>query len=677
MKKSCAIYHSRHDLFIYLGLTVMILIVFWPVASFDFVDYDDFHYILKNPHLKDGLSWEAIWWALTADLIAHSPNADYWIPMTFLSHLLAVELFGLNPAGHHLMNLALHVINTLLLFWVLRRTTGALWQSAFVAALFAIHPLHVESVAWVTERKDVLSTLFFMLTLIAYIRYTEQPGVGRYILIAVSFSLGLMAKPMLITLPMVLLLFDNWPLRRLTWAKGEVPHKVWNLTLEKIPLFLLTIVPIVTTYVAQQRGGALVSLENYPFWIRVGNAIVSYGSYIREMVWPFDLAVFYTHPGDTLSIWKPMGGAIFLGGVSVVVIRWREKFPYLFTGWFWYLGILAPVIGIVQTGFQGMADRYTYISLIGLFIMAVWGITDGVASLQYRKIFLATSGGFVLLALMVCAKIQVRYWQNTITLFEHAVEVSEENYLAQQNLGWALLKKWRFDEAIHHLTRSYELIANDHNVQRNFKNVDRYLIHFDQVIKGVKGILKLEEGSTEIHSRLGIIYYNFGHSEDAIQEFLMAIRLKPNDADVHNNLGIAYQSLGRSQDAARELQKTLTLRPNFPEAHRNLGIVYSKLGRPEHAIREFETAIRQKQNYVEAFNNLGVVQQERGELDEAIEAFNTALIYQPDNAKIHYNLAQAYRQKGKFKDAIKAYNRALEIRPNYAKAREGLMALSD
>lgn len=390
--------------------------------------------------------------------------------MTWLSHMLDCELYGIRPAGHHLTNVFLHIVNTLLLFLILKRMTGTLWQSAFVAALFAVHPLHVESVAWVSERKDVLSTFFWFLTMLAYVRYVQCPGFSRYLLVVLSFALGLMAKPMLVTLPFLLLLMDYWPIGRFQFGRSDdhgstTPRRSVNanrrsqtfrLVWEKAPLLALSAVSSIVTFLVQQSEGALAPIASFPLKVRIANALVSYGAYIGKMVWHGHLAVPYAHPG-MVPVWKFAGAGLLLLSISGLVIRLARQHPYLATGWLWYLGTLVPVIGLVQVGAQAMADRYTYIPLIGLFIMVGWGVPRLLKRWPYRRIMLLVTAGLLLLTLMVCTRIQVGYWRNSVTLFEHAIRVTADNYLAHVTLGIALYQEGRLDEAVVHFSEALRI----------------------------------------------------------------------------------------------------------------------------------------------------------------------------------------------------------------------------
>jgi len=501
----------RNRLLVCVFLAVATLAVYWQVESYEFVNYDDDDYISDNSHVQQGLTGDSIIWAFTATHVAN------WHPLTWLSHMLDCQLYGMNPTGHHLTNVFFHLVNTLLLFLVLEWMTGALWRSGFVAALFALHPLHVESVAWVAERKDVLSTMFWMLTMWAYLGYTKRPGVKRYLLILLFFALGLMAKPMLVTLPFVLLLLDYWPLGRIWLGQSGIEHPVANqaniaakkprtqvfrLLLGKTPLFALAAVSSVVTFVVQKSGGAVKALEAYPFNIRITNAMVSYFRYISKAIWPQKLAILYPHPGQSLPMWHAALAGLLLVVISTVVIRAGRRCPYLPVGWLWYVGTLVPVIGLVQVGEQAMADRYTYVSLIGLFIIIAWGVPDLTAKYHYGKSALALAAASLLVALMVCSSLQVKHWKNSVTLFEHTVSVTANNPTAHYNLSLALGKKGMLQESMKH---SYE-----------------------------------------------------------------TLRIRPNYADAHNNLGVALTKQGRLQEAVFHFTEALRINPEYGKARRNL-----------------------------------------------------------------------------------------------------------
>lgn len=532
--------HIRHDFLVCLILTLVTLIVYWQVRNHAFQYYDDNDYVTENHHVQSGLSLDGLAWAFT------STDTSNWHPLTWLSHMVASEIYGLDPGGHHVTSLLFHVINTLLLFIVLKRMTLAIWQSAFVAALFAVHPLHAESVAWVAERKDVLSTFFWFATMWAYVGYVERPGLGRYSLVMVLFALGLMAKPMLVTLPFVLLLMDDWPLGRIRSDCGRTKRSrlkgstyrestPFLLVLEKAPLFALSAGSCVVTLFTQQGGGSLPSLDTLPFSVRLANALVSYTSYIGKTVWPARLAVFYPHCGMPPG-WKVLASAVFLSAISCVVIWSRKRRPYLAIGWLWYLGTLVPVIGLVQAGEQAMADRYTYVPIIGLFVMIAWGIPELTAKWRCQRSVLVVSAGTVLSVLIICTHFQLRHWENATSLFKRAVNVTANNYMAHANLGLALARQGRSEEAIRHYSEA----------------------------------LRINPAWAEAHHLLGNLLARQGDFQAAVVHYSEALRRKPDMAEAHNNLGLALQSLGRLEEAVCHFREALRIKPDYPQARGNL-----------------------------------------------------------------------------------------------------------
>ena len=528
--------NTKRQAGVLLALILLTGIVFSPVAHFDFINLDDDAYVTANATVQKGLTPEGIAWAFMTMQVSN------WHPFTWLSHMLDCQLFGLRPGDHHMVNLILHILAAAALFLVLARMTGTFWNSAFVAALFAIHPLHVESVAWIAERKDVLSGLMWMLTLAAYAQYAQRPGWTRYLLVILFFVIGLLSKPMIVTLPFVLLLLDYWPLRRFdvsNWV-GSI-RTLTRLVLEKTPLIALSAASCVITVIAQSQGGSLASTEMFPFHIRLANAVVSYVMYIVKTFYPVGLAVFYPHPGPSLPAWQIIGAACVLIAVTVAAILLMRRFPYLLVGWLWYLGTLAPVIGLVQVGGQAMADRYTYIPLIGLFIMLTWGLRDfgswilalGLGQkCETRALHFAVPAGAVTLLLSVLTAFQASYWRDSVTLFEHALRVTEHNSVAHNNLGTALMDRGRYDEAAIHFLKAFEEAPSN----------------------------------TDALNNLGVMLLVLGKPADAVSVFKNVLERMPTDATVECNLGVAFMQQGNAEAARRHLMRALQLDPNCDKA---------------------------------------------------------------------------------------------------------------
>jgi len=634
---------KKSVLWICLCIALMTFAVYGQVRNHAFIDFDDYEYITENPHVRSGLSMDNVVWAFSS---YHSNN---WHPLTWISHMVDVQIFGLNPAGHHLINVFFHIVNTILLLLLLRRLTGDLWPSAFVAALFALHPLHVESVAWAAERKDVLSTCFWILTTWMYVRYTETPDWKRYSLVILMFALGLMAKQMLVTLPFVLLLLDYWPLRRIAGKGGQIKdkRKIWpsaanskstapetggkmkkrkgfsssetaataggkqrkslpdsirmnmeesgkgqrqvpigRLIVEKIPLLALAMIAGSIVFVVQQQSGVLYSLSPFPFRIRLENALVSYVVYIGKMFWPVNLAVFYPHPLHSLALWKILGAAGLLIAISAAIIWKGRRYPYLITGWFWYLGTLVPVIGLVQVGVQAMADRYTYIPLIGLFIMIAWGGRDLVSFLARQQAINSENdqpagtgaspgkpeksrggkgkwGRFyfssenrtvpifpsalsktelfapvrIILALAVAVLLilsfltwkQAGYWRENVILYDHAVRVVPDNYWAYNNLGAALASRGETDAAMTRFAKSLKIMPHYPGANQNMAAALYKQGHHVEALPLLERALKLQPRNPDLHITLGAVLLKMNRNADATDHFREALNLRPGD----------------------------------------------------------------------------------------------------------------------------------------------------
>jgi Tfp pilus assembly protein PilF len=555
--------NKLHIFLIWSALVLATVIAFEPIASCNFVSYDDFQYVTGNPRVQAGLTLESVIWAFTT---FHKSN---WHPLTWLSHILDCQLFGLNPFWHHFVNLLFHIANTVLLFEIFRRMTGLLWRSAFVAALFALHPVHVESVAWVAERKDVLSGFFWMLTIAAYLWYVRRRCLTSYLPVALFFCLGLMAKPMLVTLPFVLLLLDYWPLGRLQWAcrdrhlepchpgdSGACNVSLAGLILEKVPLFILSAAATIVTFVVQHQGTAMAPVAAFPLRFRLSNTLVSYVRYIGKTIYPTHLAVLYPLRLEGLPIWQPMIAFVLLAVISVAAIYAVRKRPFFLVGWLWFLGTLLPVIGLVQVGIQAMADRYTYLPSIGLFIMITWGVADVPINRRYKEIVLRISALVVLVLLAVCTRAQVRYWQNDYTLYKRAVEATDDNYIMHNNFGDVLLKKALVTEAV-----------------TNFEE---------------------------------------------------ALRINPQHLEARLNLGVALSRLNRLEKAVECFKEVLRFRQDWPVAYNNLGRAYALLGEYELAIQNYTEALRLKPDYTVALNNWASALKEQGKHAEAEAKYEEA-----------------------------------------------------
>ncbi len=559
-------------------LIISILCVYYQVTTFDFVNFDDHTYVKNNPEIKQGISLHGIQWAFS------SIYASNWHPITWLSHMLDVEFFGLSPGMHHLTNVLFHTVNTLLLFYIFYRMTGEKWKCAFVASLFALHPLHVESVAWISERKDVLSTLFWMLTVLTYLWFLEHRNWGRYLLMTALYSLGLMAKSMLVTLPFIMLLLDFWPLKRPELAIQEADisshgkkkllplmrwHGVIFLFREKLVLFILAAIASAITFNAQKTGGALNSIGILPITTKIENALISYSSYLGKMFWPFHLAIVYPYPGY-FSLLFATSALLMIVLVTVLTLMAARRFPYLVVGWLWYLGTLIPVIGIVQVGYQSMADRYTYIPLIGIFVMLVWGLSSLFGRRPSGRYIFIPSSIAIILVLMWTSWVQAGYWKNSITLFSHALEVTKNNYIAQNNLGVALYNDGNIEGSIRHYHEALN-IKPDYETARN--NLVIALIRkekYGDAIAQCRELLRLTPTYAQAHYNLGLALSALGKTDEAIREYSKAIELNPMDAEAHNNLGVALESQGKFAESSSHFRKALRINPGLAKARTNL-----------------------------------------------------------------------------------------------------------
>jgi len=577
------------------------LTLYYPALQEGFVNYDDPAYVTSNFHVQQGLNARSLAWAFTSTAEAN------WHPLTWISHMLDVRLFGLSRAGHHAQSVLWHAANVVLLFLLLAQATGFVGRGALVAGLFAVHPLNVESVAWVAERKTVLCTFFLLLTLGAYGWYVKRPRADRYLLVAVLFALGLMAKPMVITLPFALLLLDFWPLRRFP----ETP--ISKLALEKTPLLALSAASAAITLYAQRAGGAVGSTELLPMAIRLKNAIYCYLIYAEKAVWPSRLAVFYPHPEGSLALWKVLCAAVVLSTITAVVWRFRER-RYLLVGWLWYLGTLAPVIGIVQVGRQAWADRYAYFPLWGLFVIGVWLLSEGAARISLSRGAQVAIASAVLLAYSVTAHIQIGYWRDSYSLFAHAIQVTNANAIAEGNLGSALMEMRRPDLALSHLERAIQWMPT--------------------------------LGTT--HYNLGTLLQRRNELDRAQREYQLALKYASDEreaAQTHNNLGVLFNQLGRRDEALVEFTQAIALNPYEQNSLVSRGMIEREEGRLDAALQDFARAAQVSPSPV-AFYWQGRVLEEKGQLSAAAEAYRTVL-------KLAPNFGDTQARLGNIEKAVK------------------------
>ena len=581
------------------GLAIVTMAIYAQVIGHQFIALDDDLYIKENPMVNRGISLARLSWAFTTFYQAN------WHPLTWISHMIDSQVFGMNAGGHLLVNAMIHVANTLLVFWFLLRTTNARWPSALVAALFALHPLHVESVAWAAERKDTLSTFFGLLSLIAYVRYAKTPTLMWYAWTAIALILGLMTKPILVTWPFVMLLLDYWPLRRFE-ASGIEDRRslVRGVVLEKIPLFAIAAASCVVTWIAQAHAGAVRTFTDVPVVLRLSNALVSYARYMVLTFWPNDLAVYYPFAPGGIPVWQIVGAAVLLGAVTAFCVwQWKTR-PYLIVGWLWFLGTLVPVIGLVQVGGQTMADRYFYIPSIGLFLALVFGMADLAKKWRVAPSLAAAIIGVVLLVLAALTNAQIHRWRDSVTLFEHTLAVTSPNLPIEYNLGHVIGEQGRYDEAATHFDKALQIKPDFFDGLLNMGITRARQGRTGEAVEYFQRAIRVQPKSAKAHAELGVELAKQNRNDAALEELSHALDLAPNDADAHTNLGLVLARLGKVQEALDELHQAVWFNPKSAEAHNNLGLVLLASGKTRESIPEFQTALRLNPELKVAADNL-------------------------------------------------------------------------
>ena len=672
---------------------VVVALVFLPTTRNEFLSFDDGAFVTANPQVQSGLSWKSLIWAL------RNPVAANWHPVTVLSHMLDCQLYGLKPWGHHLTNVLIHALNTVLVFLVFRRMTGAFWRCVVLAALFGLHPLRVESVAWVAERKDVLSSLFFLLALWAYASYVEAKRESRnekaemetpssvlpppaselkpplschlpssifYFLSLACFVLGLMSKPMLVTLPFVLLLLDYWPLQRFGFKIQDSRFKTFlRLVSEKLPFFVLAAVCSVVTCLLQRTAGAMAT--DLPLELRLANTPISYVRYLGKTFWPANLAIFYPHP-FWWPTWQVIASATLLLVILAVVILLARRWPYLALGWLWFCGTLVPVIGLVQVGNQSIADRYTYLPSIGLFVLLVWGAYDVTVRWRDRTAFQSAAAVVVTILCLVWTRQQIGYWRDDESLWGHAVTATENNGFAHLKLGTTLAGKGRVDEAIGHFESAIRLSPRDDRAYGKlaFAFAEKHLLA--EAVQQYEAALRLNPGDAGFHNDLGLTLARQGRIDEAIQHYTEALRLKPDFAEVHYNLGLALASRGHYREAAVHFQKVLQLKPEDPKARQKLEGTLATQQQLEQATAAYREALRINPGDARARADLGWELLNFGQRDEGIENCIEAARLEPNNTKIQHHLGMALARNGEAEKAIRQFERVLELDPNFGAA---------
>ena len=620
-----------------LVMLALILFIYWPVQSYEFLNYDDQGYVTSNNLVQSGFSYNTISDAFSKIYLGN------WHPLTMLSHILDWQLFGMRAGGHHWTSVIIHICNAVLLFLLFRAMTGAVWRSAFVAALFAVHPINVESVAWIAERKNVLSTFFWFLTMILYVWYAKSPNWKRYLLVFISFAWGLMSKPMLVTLPFALLLLDYWPLGR---AKIKYQHadqaaktidvkkreeKILFLVLEKVPLFILSAISSYITIFAQKNAEAMVNLQSFPLFYRLGNAVISYGLYIKKMFWPFDLAVFYPL-NYHMSLWHVILSVLLLIVITTFASVKFRRSPYLIVGWLWFLGTLVPVIGLVQVGDQAMADRYAYVAFIGLFIMLTWGASDILRKYLSSGIILAIALS-VIISMTIVAHGQVKYWQDTFTLFSRALAVTKNNAVAHSNVAGELLVQNKVDEAMVHCEKALLLTPNDYNT----------LV------------------------RVARAYSVRSEQDKAVDALRRAIQVRPEYVRAYDDLYFLMMQTGKTKEALEVYRKAVETVKDNPDIYYHFGTALARQAHYDESIIQYKRALQLRPYDADVINNYGMVLMFSGKNDEAINLFKKTIKINPDHANAHYQLSIIMKQKGLMDEANYHYQEAVRVNPAYKK----------
>ncbi len=652
-------------------LVVCILAIYSQTSTFSHITYDDPQYVFANRHIQDGVTTQSLKWAFTQ---GHASN---WHPLTWVSHMIDIGLFGLDSGKMHIVNMLFHIANSLLLFVLFRYATGSIYRSAFVAAVFAVHPQHVESVAWISERKDMLSTFFWMLTSISYVYYTRKPGVRRYLLVILLFALGLMSKPMLVSLPLILLVMDYWPLKRLA---GEHGIGLSKLILEKVPLVILATGSSVATYLVQQQGGATTTLV-VPFVTRLSNAAVSLVNYIANMLWPVRLALFYPHPVDATPAIYVALSVVFLAVVTVLAVKYASRARFVLAGWLWYLISMLPVIGIVQVGKQAMADRYTYVTMIGLYVIIAWGVPALIERFADKRTVgdikkISGYAAVVLIAILLfLSHKQTGYWESPLNLYRRNLEVTKNNALIHNNLGSVLYNMGNKEEAHRHFEKAIDIdpdfadalfnYALGLGAQGDFREAEKYL----------RRAIENRPDHAPALNWLGIARDAQGDLKSAVKYWKTAFETKPEYLEPAYNLSAAYEVLSEEKKAVKVYERVLEIYPEEDKARYKLAVLLSGMGKEKDAIKHFEIVVKDRPDYALAHYNLGVAYHKTGDLADAERSYLEAIELDPSIAEAFCNLGVIMERKGDLQKAIEYYEEALYIKPDYKTAQSNLMSV--
>jgi tetratricopeptide (TPR) repeat protein len=689
------------------GLVLGTMALYWPATHCDFVNYDDDYNLTENALVLKGVTWEGI-----KEFFFNPFVLPIWTPLTMSSHMVAVQVFGLNPWGHHMINVVLHGLNAALVFALLQQMTGAKWRSLWVAVFFAFHPLRVEAAAWVTQRRELLTAFFGLLSLIAYVRYAQarmQDAEGRrhktegsdthhatrstshvsrlagngsrtmgyrllwYWVSWCCFGLACLSKPNAVTWPFVLLLLDYWPLRRLDLSTlHALRSTLLGLVREKIPFFVIVVCLGIGSTLVLKLNAAMEPGSRLPLGGRVGNAMISYCGYLGKLFWPTDLAVLYPHPGQSPLGLVVLAGGLLLG-ISALFLAWPRRHPYLLMGWLWFCGTLVPVSAVVTIGSQAMSDRWSYVPSLGAIILAIWGAGELARGRRYLELALPVGAGVAMVLCWAMTREQLGYWKDSEALFRHTIEVTKGNYGAYNNLGSALSKKGQFDEAVRQFQEALRIKPDYPQAQINLGVVLSQKGEPGQAIQHLQEAIRLSPNFRDGRYLLGLALVQNGQLDEAIHQFEETLRVRPDHVGAHYDLGLALGRKGQMDGAIYHLRETIRLSPDHAGAHINLGVALSQKGETDEAIRQFQEALRLTPDSAAAHYNLGAALAKRGQMEEAIRHYQEAIRLEPNRAEAHNNLGTALYQQGRNGEATRQFQEALRLKPDYAEARKNLI----
>ena len=646
----------RKKLAIYTILAIITFAAFWQVDQFEFINFDDNVYVSENVAVQTGLTKEGFLWAFSTKYFG------LWNPLVWLSLMADYELYGLHAGGYHVTNLIFHILSTLLLFWLFHRMTGALWKSAFVAAFFALHPLHVESVAWVSERKDVLSAFFWMLTLCIYVVYTEKQSIQRYLLVVFSFVLALLSKPMVVTLPLIMILLDYWPLKRFENQNRLSDTIVWQLK-EKLPLFALSAAMVFLLLYSPHQQEAI--FKPFSLIARLANAPVAFVAYLAKTFWPHNMAVFYPFP-SYISAWKVLTASALIGFVSVFVIVKSKQIPSLLIGWGWFFTAIAPVIGIIQislTAPYGMADRYHYLPSIGIGVMLAWGFPHLFNDKNMRRNILLPAAISIFILLSFFTWKQCGFWKSSESLWEHTLKVTKDNFMAHGNFGSALMTKGKTQKALDHFRQALRLKPDHVLLYLNRGGTYAELGFYENAFADFNKAIRIKKDFAASYQCRGIIYSKIGQYQKAVEDFNVSLRLKTDDANAYHHRAKAYAGLNLYQPAMKDFNKAIALHPDNADFLNSRGNFYFNLNQYQRAAADFDKAIRLNPQSADVYSNRGAVYARLGEYGPAIKYFNKALATNPDYLKAYLNIAAVYGKFNQYHHVVKYLTEAIRLQP--------------